>query len=160
MLRLPRFIPAIVLAVLYAMIVLSPLAPLALCSPAIAHAFTGECVSDCSICGCSPERSANHTCCCWQKKHLHEYDGSQDEPECCWKKHQSKKTTSMISSCPCGSKKIITLYGLGQSELLPFLFSLDNLVIFEASLNAHIPTCQFDWPGEPPDPPPKLTHIT
>jgi hypothetical protein len=158
--RLPRFIPAIILVVLYVMIVMSPLAPLALRFPVLAHAITGECVSDCSVCGCSPERIANHTCCCCQKKHLHEHNGDQDAPECCRKKPRVKNATSTISSCPCGSNKMTALFGVGQSELLPFLFSLDNVVIFEASLNTHIPACRHDWSGEPPDPPPKLTHFT
>jgi len=157
--RLPRFIPAIVLVVLYAMIVLSPLAPMALRSPMIAHAITGECVSDCSICGCSPERSANHTCCCWQKKRLHEQESYQDEPECCRKKHHGKKV-SIISRCHCGGNRTIAFFGAGNNELLPFLFSLDNLVIFELTLNAHIVACQSDWPGEPPDPPPKLIYTS
>ncbi len=156
--RLPRFIPAIVLIVIYSMIVLSPLAPIVLHSPVIAHAITGECVSDCSICGCSPERSANHTCCCWQKKRLHEQEADQDEPECCRKKHHGKTVAFTISSCPCGGDKSIAFFGVGNSEWLPFLFSLDSRVIFESTLNPHIVACQSDWSGEPPDPPPKLSH--
>jgi hypothetical protein len=153
---LPRFIPAIVLLVLYAMIVMSQLAPLALHSPLIAHAVTGECASDCSICGCSPERSANHTCCCWMKKTLPESDDGQDEPECCRRKHESKSTTSTISSRPCGSSKVLALFGTAHSDLLFSHFRLGNLVIFEASIFAHTPARQSDWPGDPPDPPPRL----
>ena len=156
---LPRFIPAIVIIVLYVMIVLSPLAPIALRSPMIAHAITGECVGDCAICGCSPERSANHTCCCWQKRHQLEQEAEQDEPECCRKKHQGKKV-SIITRCRCGGSKSIAFFGAGNRDLLPFLFSLDNLVIFGSTLNAHIVVCQSEWPGEPPDPPPKPTHTT
>lgn len=59
-------------------IVFSPLAPLAMHSKHVAHTVTGECSGDCEVDGCSLERSAAHTCCCWQKKkhtgvdtHLH-----------------------------------------------------------------------------------------
>ena len=156
--RLPRLIPAIVLIILYAMIAMSPLASIALRSPVIAHALTGECASDCSICGCSPERSANHTCCCWQKKQLNKPDVDKEEPDCCRKLHRSKSSSATISSRPCGSGKIIATFGVGQNELIPFLFSLDKLVIFEASLYTHIPARRMDWPGEPPDPPPRLFY--
>jgi len=156
--RLSRFISAIVLVALYAMIVMSPLAPLALRSPVGTHAITGECASDCSICGCSPDRSANHTCCCWQKRHLHEPDDDPDEPECCRNNHGAKNAKTMISSRPCNSTKNLAFFGAGQSELLPSHFSLDNLVIFEASLYTHIPVSISDWPGNPPDPPPKLSR--
>jgi hypothetical protein len=50
------------------LIVMSPLAPLAMHSKVVAHAVTGECSGDCDICGCSLESRANHTCCCAKKK--------------------------------------------------------------------------------------------
>jgi hypothetical protein len=50
------------------MIVLSPLASLAMYSKIVAHVVTGECSGDCNICGCSLESRANHTCCCAKKK--------------------------------------------------------------------------------------------
>lgn len=53
---------------IYLLVVLSPLAPTMLHSPALAHALTGECSGDCGICGCAPERSAARACCCWQQK--------------------------------------------------------------------------------------------
>ena len=155
--RLPRFIPALVLVVMYSLIVMGPLAPLALRSAAIAHMLTGECAEDCSICGCSPERRANNTCCCCRKKHLCGHGGNQDEPECCKKKHRTRNAIPAISSCPCGSNRGMALSGTGQDNLLPFIFSPDHLVIFEASLDVHIPVCRSDWLGEPSDPPPKLT---
>lgn len=157
MCRLPRSIPALVLIAIYSLIAVSPLAPLALRSATIAHMLTGECVEDCSICGCSPERRANHTCCCWQKKHQHEYDGDQNKPECCKKKYQAKNATPTISSCPCGSNKITAFGRSGQDELLPFLFSPNTLAISEALLNARFSVCRSYWLGEPPEPPPKLT---
>ncbi len=65
---LHKYITSYVLISVYLLIVCTPLAPCAMKSKHIAHAVTGECTGDCKIDGCSPERSANHTCCCWQKK--------------------------------------------------------------------------------------------
>jgi len=150
-----RYIPAIVLFVVYVMIVASPLAPLALRSPVIAHALTGECVSDCSICGCSPERRANHTCCCSQKKKLQAPDDDMSKPECCRKKHESKRAQLTVKSCPCGSGKILAFFGVEQSELIPSHFKMVLPTVSEASLYAHLTVCRADWPDEPPDPPPR-----
>jgi hypothetical protein len=63
-----RYITSLFLTMIYLLIVFSPLAPLAMQSKLVAHAVTGECSGDCRIDGCSLERSADHTCCCWQKK--------------------------------------------------------------------------------------------
>lgn len=63
-----RYITSLLLTTIYLLIVVSPLAPLAMQSKSVAHAVTGECSGDCRIDGCSLERSASHTCCCWQKK--------------------------------------------------------------------------------------------
>ena len=72
-----RYITSLLMSLIYLLIVFAPLTPLALESKIVAHAVTGECSGDCKIDGCSLERSATHTCCCWQKKkqavdtHLH-----------------------------------------------------------------------------------------
>ena len=157
----PRFKSALVLAVLYALIVMSPLAPLALRSATIAHALTGECASDCSICGCSPERSANHTCCCWQKRLLLEHDDHDDDhdlPDCCKKNSAAQNNkTARINSRPCNSSKTMILGGVEQSDVLPFHFCQTNLVLLESALIVNTPVCLTDWPGVPPDPPPKLS---
>jgi hypothetical protein len=33
-------------------------------------------------------------------------------------------------------------------------------VIFEAALFTRITLCRADWPGDPPDPPPRLSRTT
>jgi hypothetical protein len=63
-----RTIISLCMAMLYLLIVLTPLAPMVMHSPRLAHAITGECSGDCAICDCSPERSAARTCCCWQNR--------------------------------------------------------------------------------------------
>lgn len=62
-----RYITSLLLTIIYLLIVVGPVAPLAKQSKSIAQAVTGECSGDCRIDGCSLERSAAHTCCCWQK---------------------------------------------------------------------------------------------
>lgn len=66
--RYYRYITSLLLTNIYLLIVAGPLAPLAMQSKSVTHAVTGECSGDCRIDGCSSERSATHTCCCWQKK--------------------------------------------------------------------------------------------
>lgn len=155
--RPPRYIAALVLVVLYALIVASPLAPLAMRSAAIAHLITGECASDCSICGCSTERSANHTCCCWQKKLQADHDDDHDQPECCKKSQTDKKgIKATISSRPCGSGKTAALVGVEHGDVFPYRFNTGNPVIFESTLIARNPYRHIDWLGEPPDHPPKI----
>jgi len=56
------------LSTVYLLIVMSPLAPLAMQSKVVAHAVTGECSGDCDICGCSLESRASKTCCCAKKQ--------------------------------------------------------------------------------------------
>ena len=156
-----RHISAFVLWVIYGLIVLSPLATqMALRSPVIAHALTGECAGECGLCGCAPERSASHTCCCWQKKlqleHGNHYD-DQEQSDCCkGDKAAPKSKTAGISSRPCNSSKTMALVGAEQSEVLPFLFNQGHPAVEGTSLIDPIPDCLADWLGEPPDPPPRL----
>jgi len=63
-----RYITSLLLTTIYLLIVFSPLAPLAMQSKLVTHAATEECSGNCGIDGCLLERSADHTCCCWQKK--------------------------------------------------------------------------------------------
>jgi hypothetical protein len=63
-----RYITSLLLTTIYLLIVFSPMAPLAMQSKLVAHAVTGECSGGCGVDGCSLDRSATHTCCCWQKK--------------------------------------------------------------------------------------------
>ena len=157
-----RYISAFVLCVIYGLIVLSPLAAqMAMRSPVVAHALTGECAGECGLCGCAPERSASHTCCCWQKKLQQEHDnhdGDQELSDCCKENQAAPKIkTASISSRPCNSAKTMALMGVEQSDVLPFRFNQGPLAVEGTSLIVPIPDCLADWLGEPPDPPPKLS---
>jgi hypothetical protein len=151
---------ALVLTVIYLLITMSPLAPLALKSPRVAHAVTGECSGDCDICGCSPERRADHTCCCWQKKmkqvHAHE---EEQLPACCKKKHAPVKP-ELKCNCPCGSGKHIALWGAEKNEQLPAQFIAGIPSSFGHALAGVYGNRRADRYGDPPDPPPKLTALS
>lgn len=69
-----RSITSRLLIVIYLLIAFNPLTLSVMQSKLTTHAVIGECSGDCRIDGCSHERSASHTCCCWQKKHLHDDD--------------------------------------------------------------------------------------
>ncbi|HIJ94239.1 MAG TPA: hypothetical protein HPP94_00565 [Desulfuromonadales bacterium] len=168
MFRLPRFIPALVLVILYATIVVSPLAPLAMRTELVAQILIGECAGECSLCGCSTERSANHTCCCWQKKllaghddeHYEDHGDDQDQADCC-KKNQTgtKNILTTISSRPCSSGKTAALLGVEHGDVFPYALGTTDPVVSEATLTARSPDCTIDWPGEPPDHPPQISFL-
>jgi hypothetical protein len=167
---LRRSIIAPVLILIYSLIMLSPLAPLTMLSPTVAHAVTGECVGDCAICGCSAERKANHTCCCWQKKlkeqHAHDHDGDCDHedekvPECCKKKHREHAGRPVLKcNCPCGSNKVIGLWNGEKFEQLPYRFVARLTVFHEDETYPSLKNRLTDRRGAPPDPPPKLSRLS
>ena len=153
---------ALILTAVYLTIVMSPLAPLALHSPSIAHALTGECAGDCRICGCSPERSASRTCCCWQKKLKREEAEQADEAEqhdCC-KRKKNRTAKVIISEIPCGSAKLIALSGADQDELLPFHF-IGSITGEPESIRAQLPRSDLsNRHVTPPDPPPEPSYLS
>ena len=153
--RFFHYLAALLFTAVYMVIIMAPLAPLAMRSAAVVHAMTGECVGDCAICGCSPERSASHTCCCWKKKLLHEHD-QEKVPECCRKKHRTSGPM-LTCNCPCGSSKLLGLWGEGKFELLPYRFIAGVPVLLEDALSSCHRDRLHDRSGEPPDPPPKLS---
>jgi hypothetical protein len=78
---------ALFMTLLYLLMVFTPLTPLARQTQPAPHPLSVECSGDCGICGCSPERSASHTCCCWQKKlALAKSRGEKSSRSCCAKK--------------------------------------------------------------------------
>ncbi len=154
----PRFITALFLITIYVVITMSPLAPLAMRSPVIAHAVTGECVGDCDICGCPPEARANHTCCCWRKKLQNDHE-RESTRSCCKKKQDTGKPV-LRCGCPCSGKKQSVFWSESKYEHLPYRFSEDMLVIHDDALSSihqdHLITRYVD----PPDPPPKLAILS
>ena len=154
--RLPhRNLSALLLMVIYLVITMSPLAPVALKNSYLAHATNGECVGDCNICGCSLDQRVNHTCCCEQK--LKRKAKQEAEFSGCCKENREGEGPVLRCSCPCGSEKVLTLLNLPNSEVLPFVFitgSSCGLVTTEHHEHSRRMLTRF---GEPPDPPPRLS---
>lgn len=175
--------PAIIILLfaVYTVIALSPLAPLALKSPTLAHAITGQCSGNCDICGCSAERRASKSCCCWMKKKRAEELRSRSSLRCC-----SVEKTACCSSraieikdvncsemppdetqenppevvyrcSPCGKGSVTFVAGAGSYQHLPYLFH-ENLSTPSASKLVNFYSEFFlSRYQEPPDPPPKLS---
>ncbi len=57
-----------IMTAVYLLITLSPLASISSRSKPFLQVLAKECSGDCRLCGCSAERSASHSCCCWQKR--------------------------------------------------------------------------------------------
>ena len=172
----------LILFAAYTLIAVSPLASLALKSPTLAHALTGQCSGDCDICGCSPERRAAHTCCCWMKKKQEQEARVHDslhsstlerKPDCCSGMAQEKATEHccekqpdrdrgdapiIVYRCsPCGSGTAVLFPGTESYQHLPYLFS-ENLSGLSTSMLVHLhPGLLMSRYQEPPDPPPRLS---
>ena len=93
-----RYAASLLITTIYLLIVISPVAPLAMNSKTITHAITGECVEDCRICGCSPEAKANHTCCCAKKKPM-EAAAKQPNKKSCLPKAVAASESAKKSGC-------------------------------------------------------------
>jgi len=158
MIRSSRAIIAAVLTAIYLMIVMSPLAAVALHSTVAANAKAVACSGDCSICGCSPERSAAHTCCCWQNRLQHDHDTEQnDPPACCKTKLPAKTKNATCSAPPCNSGKYIAFQNIESPEHLLVRTILEPAPIHEDDLTPYQLRHLHEHHGDTPDPPPKLT---
>ncbi len=150
---------ALILIAVHLTIVMGPLAPFAALR---SHALTGECAEDCMICGCSPERSASHTCCCWQKRVRRaeaEAVLNGEQHDCC-KKKQHRPAGATISEHPCGSADMIALAGTDQDDLLPFHFA-GPIIGEPESVHAQLPRGDLaDCHVIPPDPPPETVSLS
>jgi hypothetical protein len=156
--RPSRPIITIILTVIYILIIMCPPAPLALISPEVAHALTGECSGNCDICGCSAEKQANHTCCCWMKKLKHQHD-HENVPDCC-KKKKRHKMTMLSCNCPCGDNKLPALPGAEKTEIMPYRFTEGVVALYEDTLFSYHKKRLTDRRGDPPDPPPKVALLS
>lgn len=158
-----RRIIACLLTVIFVMIIMGPLAPLAMRSPAMATVASGECSGDCATCGCSLERSATRTCCCWQKKarlQEEEQEQVQNMSSCCkpqktLHKKSQKKVVSIKSHCPCERNKLNAVFGSTEPPLLT-----SRIVVMMPVYTEHRLPLLFHKPmperqDEPPDPPPE-----
>lgn len=178
-----RYITSLFLTVIYLLITVSPAAPLVLTSKRLTHAMTGECSGDCKIDGCSHERSASHTCCCWQKKdhtdqendaHRNTFskpDTSAAPLACCASKKRgdvinnftaASKTENktIISTRPCGSNKLVALLSFESPLHFPSFFAASAKQNHASTLPFSPPLPMASRLGEPPEPPPIISYIS
>ncbi len=148
--RLTRSRIALLLTVIYSLITVSPLAPLASHSTVIVPVVSGECSGDCAICGCAPEQSAAQTCCCAKKKAL-ELEQAGDH---------CTRTPVLSCRCPRGGENPPLLWDTDNLELLPYHFSGDILAFHEGNLSSLYSGRRADRHDTPPDPPPKFAMIS
>lgn len=145
------------LTLIYLMTSLGPVGPAAQQAMAFARAGVAECAGDCDICGCSPERRAIHTCCCWLKKNKAQMERT-GIPECC-KKKKKHRMTMLTCGCPCGRKNSNDQEDNEITEHLPYLFCKGVTIIAEDVLYSTLKSLAADQLREPPDPPPKLSIL-
>jgi hypothetical protein len=145
---------------MYLLMVVSPLASLAMHSKAVSHAITGECSGDCDICGCSPEGRASNTCCCSKKRRqqAQAYE-KENSPDCCKKKPVNKNAV-IACGCPCGSGKPADLSASSSSELLPYYYTERLSIPHVETLFTNLSHRLASRHSEPPDPPPRLPLIS
>jgi hypothetical protein len=141
---------------IYSAMAVSPLAAFAAKSDRSARAVIGECSGDCAVCGCSPERSASHTCCCWQKK-LTSHCNIEDHSAECGMETEPDTTVPVLSACPCGSNKMLPFWGENEYQLLPDQFTA-SLVLLEKPLFSPEQERLISRNCEPPDQPPELSN--
>ena len=140
---------ALFLTVIYTLIMMSPTVQCAMRSASVAQALTGECTGYCGTCGCSPEQTASHTCCCWQNKQDADY------------RNKTKNNGAAVTtvSCPCGSGKLLVLWSSENDELLPYQFIVAMPHPTETMPHHNISHHMTSSHDEPPDPPPKLSLL-
>jgi hypothetical protein len=147
-----RYFMALLLTVIYLTILVSPIVQFILLPEALAHAITVGYSGDGNTCGCSAQKRAQHTCCCYSAK-LTSKASDKDSSGCCDGKPAENKAM-LGCSCHCGAGEQAALPTFARGEVLLFAF--------EAGVTP--PSQLADYPGEtrgmmtrsidPPDPPP------
>lgn len=151
-----RRLMAAVLSVIYLIIACGPLANVAMRSSEVAHAITGECAGDCSICGCSPKSMASHTCCCQRRQQQAQIDEKEvAAPDCCKKTPVSNRI--FIASCgsPCGGGEAVAVSGGTCSEILPYYFTERSELFQTETRHPNHPARPHSRFTDPPEPPPR-----
>jgi hypothetical protein len=108
------------------------------------------------LCGCSPERIANHTCCCAQFE--------RSAPACCAQKHFETKcaaqpvpprATRFICAAPCGGLQESMAVSHETMNFEPYFTVQATPPVFFSPRQAM--SRYATWSSEPLKPPPKLS---
>jgi hypothetical protein len=126
-----------------------------------------ECFGDHRLCGCSPERIANRTCCCYQSRSLkpanpekpcchHQKKAAADHSPQTGRKDADTDSAPSMRTAPCGS---LTFMGLSSNDL-KFIQPVFARIMPDESCRPLLflqPTTLQSRFIEPPLPPPKLS---
>ena len=119
------------------------------------------CQGDHRLCGCSPEKIANRTCCCFRYKsfpkacHLKMYCECESKSSV---KPETSRGPRLVCYPSCGGQP--NLITASFERFLPIKFNPD---LFNNLLFYYHLVFREDFQGrskEPPDPPPKITAIS
>ena len=125
----------------------------------------GHCCGDHVKCGCSPERVASRTCCCYQNKRL---NAAPSEKRSCSMKSCSMEAHSdevdnldrskpAVSSIPCGCDPNYSPVSVENLKFLkPYLLHVASVPTFTGQYLAMRQNYLSRY-TDPPDPPPRLS---
>jgi hypothetical protein len=126
------------------------------------HQMTGNCCGNHVRCGCSPERIASRSCCCYLKGQVE--SALAEKPACCGKSASKEKVrggsgdlerlTAALSSIPCGNDSAIA----PPTENVKFLGVYPSSVVPVAMIAGGFLSSYCSYLSryiDPPEPPPK-----
>jgi len=126
----------------------------------------GHCCGDHVKCGCSPERIASRTCCCYQNKRMNAF--SSEKRSCCSMKSCSMEGHSdaaddldrskpAVSSIPCGCDPNYSPVSVENLKFLkPYLLHVASVPTFTGQYLSMRLSFLSRY-TDPPDPPPRLS---
>lgn len=99
---------------------------------------------------------AKNDCCAKNKQIQHDENLREAQHN---EDQSTTKTTILKCGCPCGKGKLLALTGFGSNELIPIITSERIELPHVTTLFADLSHRMTSRHGEPPDPPPRLSHI-
>ena len=145
---------ALLLTAIYAVIILSPLAPLAVRSAETAQAVGEGCAAECAVCGCPPEQSAGKSCCCWIKKLQDDREPEHDRSAGSSKEAEAGHPV-LRCAFPCGGGKQLAFWDADGFDLLPCRILEIAAPLQERTLSPLRRNDPPDGYDPPPEPPPE-----
>ena len=115
-----------------------------------------ECHQDHRLCGCSPERVATKSCCCFRVTPSCCLSEQKDE-ECQSAQTGERHTRQKVTNSPCGSETVSAALSLDK---LKFIFPGYSISTSQETSANSFPILTVEVPErflEPPDPPPRLS---
>ena len=113
---------------------------------------TISCSEDCALCGCLPEESARHACCCWKTKAAKAFQSERSGH------HDDHGNDERVIVCttPCGSKHMASPNVQKTDQIVP----VQNLPLKLVRIGQTLPTYADLYAAldmTPPHPPPEIS---